>query len=260
MCVAVNTPEGVSSSASGRTTASTGGTTPTLLPAFAIVTRPPPASIAPKPANTGAPGYLPEPPRISTRPNVPLCDLSGLAGNRCATWAGIALHVPPSSANVRPSSRRTPPGIPISSSTTRPAFAAPSPITVPTLAGPVAKVCVAWNATGSAAPVSASTPDGTSIAIRNCPACARNLSQTSRMARTAPRARPEAPMPSRPSSTMSDAPSQSARRFGIISGSSAKATSTRPVKSGSLIHARCGSPARDCVRHRRTPHPQERAR
>src|SRR6059058_74595 len=110
---------------------------------------------APATERTAAPGYVADPvatpatPRVYLSESLPGCGHHSRMSSAVGTW---------SAGGTSGSS-------PMSTSSTMPAWAAPRPTSRPGLRQPKVTVTSAVTAAPSTAPVSASTPDGTSTAM-----------------------------------------------------------------------------------------------
>src|SRR5262249_6137589 len=139
-------------------------------------------------ASTAAPVYRAEPAATPTTPRVYLSSSGPGRGTTAATSAA-------DSTRSRGSGRYG--SSPMSTSSTRPATTLPGPTTRPGFRQPNVPVTSASNAGPGTAPVSLSTPDGTSTATRSAPdSRASSASQAA-----AGRRAPLPPMPTTPSST-----------------------------------------------------------
>ncbi len=173
----------------------------------ASVVSPAPTRIDPVHARYAAPVYRGDPATTITLPKVPLCASAGRSGKRSCAQRRV-------STSVSPLSLPSHGGIPISTTSTRPAILDPGKTCSPTLLNPRATVPSAAAATESVAPVSASTPVGTSTASsfggKRRPRASRSASNTPDSGASITRPRP---VPSSASITSSAPPRASPSRF-----------------------------------------------
>src|SRR5947209_13187103 len=139
---------------------------------------------APATDRTAAPGYVADPVATPTTPRVYLSDTGPGSGHQDRTSSRPAMFRAGGASGASP----------MSTGSTSPAWTAPGPTTSPGLRQPNVTVTSAGTASPGTAPVSASTPDGTSTATT----VARRAFATA--AAASGRSPPLPPMPTMPSS------------------------------------------------------------